>query len=296
MSAQVTMLDYPALRLGEAPIWDPRARRYYFVDAAAAQIHSLDPETLDARVWQFESRTSSFALREQGGFIVALATGVYLTDEDGDHLELVADPEAEAEHRSDYNDGKVDPVGRFVFDSANLPQPGLAPQGGLYSLDPSGNLLVLDREITIGNGPCWSLDGRTLYHGDSMRYEIHAYDYDIGSGAASNKRVFADTSDLGGIPDGATVDSDGCIWVAICEGGKIARYSPEGELMRTVEMPVSLVSSVTFGGDDLDALLVTSIDPKTMTTMDLPAEELGGRLFLVTGLGTTGRAEPRFPG
>lgn len=296
MSVQVTEVDYPALRLGEGPIWDVETRRYYFVDAAAFQIHSLDPAAGDARVWQFASRTSSFALRERGGFIVALDTGVYLTDEHGEHLELVADPEADKPHRSDYNDGKVDPAGRFVFDSANLPQPGLAPQGGLYSVDAEGRLLVLDSEITIGNGPCWSPDGSTLYHGDSLRHEIYAYDYDVASGQASNKRVFADTRELGGIPDGATIDAEGCLWVAICQGGVVVRYSPAGELLRTVEVPVSLASSVTFGGEHLDELLVTSIDPATMTTMDLPAEERGGRLFLVTGLGVTGRAEPRFPG
>lgn len=288
---QVVELEYPKLLLGEGPIWDEPTQRFYFVDAARFELHAYDPVSGESSVLSFGSRIGSIALRESGGFIVALAEGLFACDEDGGNLTLLVDPEAGNEPRSDYNDGKVDHRGRFLLGGANLPREGEAPRANLYSIEPDGSVQILEREITISNGPCWSLDGKTLYHADSLRHEVYAYDYDLDSGAVSNKRVFATTHDLGGIPDGATVDAEGCLWVAICEGGRVVRFSPEGELLRTVHIPTPLTTSVCFGGADLDQLLVTSIDP---TWAGKPAHPSGGALFLVTDLGVRGLPSRRF--
>ena len=100
-------------------------------------------------------------------------------------------------------------------------------RGKLYALDPgSVQLREIDRGIALSNGPCWSVDNATFYHADSIAKTIFAYDYDPAAGTLSNRRVFAGTAELGGIPDGATVDAENHVWSAICEGGKLVRFRP----------------------------------------------------------------------
>jgi sugar lactone lactonase YvrE len=115
-----------------------------------------------------------------------------------------------------------------------------------------------------------------------------------------NRRTFVNTSDLGGLPDGATVDADGLVWIAVFRAGKIAVYRPDGRLERVIDMPVRLVSSVAFGGPDLDRLYVTTIahDVAGGAHGDGAgaADDLAGSLFVVEGLGVRGRPEPSFAG
>ena len=117
--------------------------------------------------------------------------------------------------------------------------------------------------------------------------------YDPATGAASSRRVFVDTREFGGMPDGATVDADGRIWMALFRAGKVGVFHPDGKLDRLIDLPVKLVSSVAFGGPDLDRLFVTSLDPSFMNE---PAEPGGGDLFVIDGLGARGLPEPLYAG
>ena len=97
--------------------------------------------------------------------------------------------------------------------------------------------------------------------------------------------------DLGGIPDGATVDADGHVWSAICEGGKIVRFRPDGSIERVIDFPQKLPGSVMFGGPALDRLFVPTLSP---AFMGREADPLDGATFVIDGLGITGLPEPRF--
>ena len=100
---------------------------------------------------------------------------------------------------------------------------------------------------------------------------------------------------FGGLPDGATVDAEGRVWVAICGGAKVVCFEPDGAVARVIDMPVPLVSSVMFGGPDLDKLYVTSIDGAAIGR-NVPRDAQSGGLFVVEGLGVRGLPEPRFAG
>ncbi len=277
--------------VGEGPLWDVAEQALYFIDIVGKVVHRYDPRTAQTRSWNVGQIIGSMALRESGGAIVALKEGIFTLNFDSGNVELLA----KARHsnpRAQMNDGKVDRRGRFVVGSGDSDIRNCQPYGSLYSLRADGTLHELDREIAISNGPCWSPDNKTFYFSDSLPYRIYAYDYDLETGEVANRRQFADTRELGGIPDGATVDSDGLVWMAICEGAKVVAFRPDGKVERTIEMPVKLPGSVMFGGPDLDELYVTSIDPRLVGR----EPDGGGDMFIVTGLGARGIAEPRYAG
>jgi sugar lactone lactonase YvrE len=192
-----------------------------------------------------------------------------------------------------FNDGKVDRRGRFVLGSCCTDLANPRPIGGVLSLGTDRKIVRLDSDILFSNGPCFSPDGRTFYFSDSGRNVCYAYDYDEETGTLSNKRLFADTRALGGMPDGATVDSDGRVWIAIFRGGKVVAFRPDGRIERIVEMPVKLSVSVMFGGERLDQLFVTTIDPRFFGE---GPEEGAGDLYVIEGLGVRGLPEPRYAG
>ena len=133
------------------------------------------------------------------------------------------------------NDGKVDRRGRFFAGSMDTMEEG--PSGGLYRLDPDFSVTRIDSGIICSNGPCWSPDDRTFYFADTWTGEIWAYDYDIATGAATNRRTFVrvDTS-KGGAADGSTVDAEGYLWNALVYDGRLVRYAPDGTVDRIIDM------------------------------------------------------------
>jgi L-arabinonolactonase len=123
---------------------------------------------------------------------------------------------------------------------------------------------------------------------------MYAYDYDIETGAVSNRRVFVSARDMAGTFDGATVDEEGYVWSALVFGGRVVRFAPDGTLDRVVEFPVRNLTSVMFGGANLDTLYVTTMG-RPMWGIPQKERDKGG-LFAISGLGVRGIAEPRFGG
>lgn len=294
---KIIRLEAPRCAGGENPTWDPARQVLHYIDNSGRKVHTFDPASGASRSLEMPAVITTLVLRRGGGAVVTLRSGVHFLDLDTGELELVhalPDPPPHV-----FNDGKVDGRGRFVIgaSTANFANPG--PDGGLFRLDPDGGLSRLDSGIHFSNSPCWSPDGRTLYFSDSWISTTYAYDYDVETGGVGDRRPFVNTSALGGLPDGATVDADGLFWVAVFRAGKIAAYRPDGGLERVIDMPVKLVSSVAFGGPALDRLYVTTIahDVAAAAQGDSePADEQAGSLFVIEGLGARGRPEPSFAG
>jgi sugar lactone lactonase YvrE len=289
---RIQRTNAPRCRVGEGPVWDTREQALYCVDIVGKVVHRYDPTSDATRTWNVGKVIGSMALREQGGAVVALKDGLYTLDFESGAVEPHALPK-DLNPRVQFNDGKVDRRGRFVVGSGDSQLRDTQHLGSLYRLDADASLTELDTRIAISNGPCWSPDNETFYFSDSLIYSIYAYDYDIETGAVANRRLFADTRQLGGIPDGATVDRDGLMWMAICEGAKVVAFNPSGKIERVIDMPVKLPASVMFGGPDLDLLYVTTIDP---TLLGRNAEDGGGDTWVIEGLGARGIPEPRYAG
>lgn len=277
--------------LGEGPLWDVVEERLYWIDSLGKAIWSCDAQGRDVRWWPVPDHIGSMALRQQGGAVLALRNGFHLFDFATGEATPVADPEADRP-RTRFNDGKVDRRGRFVAGSMDYDEQD--PICGLYSLHTDRSCHRLDEGIIVSNGPCWSPDGRTFYFADTWKNAIYAYDYDLATGTPTNKRVWVSTENDPGAPDGSTVDEQGFLWNAQVYGNRILRYAPDGHVDRVIEFPVKSLTSVMFGGPDLDILYVTSMARPIKGVA--PKEAEAGHLFAVRGLGVRGLPEPRFAG
>jgi sugar lactone lactonase YvrE len=162
------------------------------------------------------------------------------------------------------NDGICDPQGRFWAGTmAYAETPGA---GRLYRLELDGSCTLVLDGLTISNGMGWSPDGTIMYLADSGVGDVFAFDFDPSGGTLDQRRTFVHVGTPGAAPDGLTVDSDGDVWVALWNGGAVARYAPDGSLRETVPVPVDRPTSCAFGGRDGATLFVTTsregLDPR----------------------------------
>jgi L-arabinonolactonase len=271
--------------LGEGPYWDVADQVLYFVDIKESCIWCYNPATEQFRSWETPKQPAAITRMESGGFVAALADGFYSFDIECGSFTPIATVAALGEMEQ-FNDAKVDRQGRFVAGGSAKKR---EPIASLYSFDGRA-VATLDTGFVICNGPCWSVDGKTLYIADTIPNKIYAYDYDTQTGVIANKRLLVDCANIGGLADGATVDAAGRIWMAFCGEGKIACFNPDGSIDRVLDTGVKWVSSVQFGGANLDRLFVTSFDPAKAAGR--PADDSSGYLYVIDGSGTTGLAEP----
>lgn len=280
---------------GEGPVWDVEEQALYWVDIPAGLVHRFDPATGANRSWDIGEPVGCLAVRRTGGLVLATQSGFWLFDPDTGQRTAVADPEA---HLPDnrFNDGTTDRQGRFWAGTMNEGS-DQAPTAGVYRLEADLRWQQYTDGLVITNGLAFSPDGRSMYFSDSFpeTRTIWACDYDPDTGTPSNRRVFFDTGEVGGVPDGGTVDADGCYWSAAVGGWQLLRLTPDGDLDRVVELPVEKPTKPMFGGPDLDVLYVTSIGEDLNPGTEDRQPRAGG-LFAVTGLGVRGVPQTRFPG
>lgn len=289
MATVECVLDGKA-RIGEGVLWDDRDQAVWWVDIEAPTLNRLDPATGRNRAWTMPSRIGCFAFREGGGFVVALEDGFHLFDPEAGTFRHIHDPEPD-KPANRMNDGAVDSRGRFL--AGTMPMGPREPVGAFHRLGTDLKVETLLTGLRVSNGAAFSPDGRTFYFSDSEPSvrTIWACDYDPDSGAVSNRRVFVDTSGMPGRPDGAACDVDGCYWMAGVGGWQVVRFTPEGRVDRTIEMPVEKPTKVTFGGAGLDTLYVTSIGEGMGSD---PRQPQAGGLFAVRVPGMQGLPTWRF--
>jgi sugar lactone lactonase YvrE len=276
--------------IGEVPQWDARDQCLSWADILKPAFHRYTPATGEVRSWRPPEKFGSYALRDHGALLVAARGGMAVWDPETGRFERVSEPEADRPDNI-LNDGRCDKNGRFVVGSMDKTLAG--PNGRLWQVSSGrGTVLLQDHGIFLPNALCWSPDGRTLYFGDTHTQLIHAYDYDPASGAIANRRLFADTSSLPGEPDGASVDAQGYLWNARFDGGCIVRFAPDGSVDQVVQLAVSRPTHVTFGGQDLRTLYITTARFR-LSPEALAREPMAGGL-LAAQVGVAGLPEPLF--
>jgi sugar lactone lactonase YvrE len=275
--------------LGEGPVWVEREQALYWVDIKGYRILRLNAPG-DWSEWPTPIRIGSIAPRAAGGFVAGTEDGFAFVDLDEGRFEVFANPDEERPGNR-FNDGKTDARGRFW--AGTMDDREREASGRLYRLDADLSWRAVDEGYRVTNGPAFDHRRGRMYHSDSALQRIYAFDVHT-DGSLGERSLFAQFGEGDGFPDGMTVDSDGCLWVAFWDGWCVRRISPEGAVMEDVRLPVQRPTSCAFGGPDLDRLYVTS------ARIDLDEEALrmqpcAGGLFLVEP-GVRGIAQAPFAG
>lgn len=260
--AQIERIGTDAHTLGECPLWSVEESALYWEDIEGRRIHRFDLSTGVSEHRDLPGRPGSFAMSPTSGALtVAMDTSlVHLDWASGETTKVLQIEDSRLGNRA--NDGRCDPLGRFVVGTM-WPNPDERKyNGSLYRIDTDGSIETLESDVGIPNGLVFDHERRRMYWADTFRATVWVWDYDVETGERSNKRVFFDYQASGarGLPDGACLDAAGCYWSASVNGWALTRITPDGLIDTVIDLPVAMPTMPAFGGDDLSTIFVTSID------------------------------------
>jgi xylono-1,5-lactonase len=236
----------------EGPVWDP-GRGLYFSDVVNGGVHLLDGDGTVSLVVPKRRGIGGMALHAAGGLVVGGRDIAHVADGvTRSLLALDSIPGA-----TGFNDLATDRVGRiYVGSLAFRVFGGEAPKPGhLHVIDLDGTMRTLSDGVLLTNGLGFSPDGKLLYHCDARASVVRVYDVKA-DGSVGPWRSFASLGD--GVPDGLKVASDGSVWVADAHGGRVAVFNPDGTHRRDVAVPLPMVTSLCYGGEDLRDLYIVT--------------------------------------
>lgn len=279
--------------VGESPRWDAAEQVVYWLDIwDNPAVFRFQPSTSGFTRWAPGLPVTGQARREAGGFVFATRQGIYFWDEHTGKSQFIHDPEAN-NRPVRFNDGSADRAGRFWAGSTNADDQ-FRPEGSLYRMTPGGSVQKMAGGLACSNGLGWSPDNKTMYVTVQFAYELLAFDFDLESGEIINRRSFAKVLEADGLPDGLTVDAEGCVWSAQWGGWRLTRYDPDGKIERVVKLPVPNPTSCVFGGPDLKGLYVTTAWLGLSDAERRAAPESGDLFVVHTDI--RGLPEPMFAG
>ncbi|HKK73922.1 MAG TPA: SMP-30/gluconolactonase/LRE family protein [Saprospiraceae bacterium] len=284
-------LSVPTSLLGEGPVWDEQNQRIYWVDILNGLIYTYHPVTRAYRQWEVPGMVGAIALCEDGRMITALRSGFVFVDLDSGAVEPIIDPEA---HLSDnrFNDGKCDPAGRFWAGTMDTNEQ--AATGSLYSLSADLNCTKRLSAVTISNGLAWTSDHKTMYYIDTPTLSVAAFDFELATGAITNRRTVIEIPEEEGFPDGMCIDTEDKLWIAHWGGWQVARWDPlGGKKLSSIRLPAAQITSCAFGGIALEDLYITSAKVG-LSEAQQKEQTLAGSLFVIENCGYQGRPATRF--
>ena len=290
---QIQSIHNPICHLAECPIWNAGEKALYWTDILEKRIWKYDPHSRAAkREWEGSLMVGGFAFAKSNDIVMCTHKGVYLLprqrgeQENQDPGLLFDIPMAEGER---FNDITTDPRGRIFAGTLIKGR----KEGILYRLERGKSPVVVLEEIGTSNGMTFSLDLKHFYHTDSRARTITRYSYDIETGDIEDPSIIYNGLEQNGAPDGITMDTEGCIWVACWRGGKVLRIDVQGKIVRELSVPATQASSVVFGGEQMNELYITTAcegGTDLARGLDQMGRYLGGEVFH-TCLDVVGRQE-----
>lgn len=279
--------------VGESPRWDVEEQAIYWLDIwDNPAVFRFRPATGEFTRWKPGLPVTGQARRAQGGFVFATRAGLYTWDDRTGQSQFIHDPEAN-NRPVRFNDGSADRMGRFWAGSTHADDQ-FRPEGSLYRVGIDHGVQKMAGGLACSNGLGWSPDNTTMYVTAQFAYELLAFDFDPVSGEIANRRSFARVPKADGLPDGLTVDAEGCVWSAQWGGWRLTRYDPDGKIERVVKLPVPNPTSCVFGGPDLTDLYVTTAW-LLLSDDERRAAPGSGDLFVIH-TDIRGLPEPKFAG
>lgn len=296
---QAEMVLDARAQLGECPLWSVAEQCLYWIDIAGRRVHRYDPATGLDRVWWVPCEPGCIALAEKGGLMAALRDGFYRFYPQEGLLDKLADAPYDSRDMR-FNDGRCDSAGRFW--AGAMYEPRTTELASMVCLERGATRLgwgpQQDLGVKVSNGLAFSADGTSLFQSDTPNHVIYRFTFDAASGQVGERKVFArlpvkgEEAVYGGRPDGAALDAEGCYWSAQYEGGRVLRFSPQGEIIGVVRVPVTRPTMIAFGGADLRTLYITSAREGAPDD-ELALQPQAGGIFAVR-LDVSGRPEPLY--
>jgi D-xylonolactonase len=283
------------LCLGEGLIWDAHSAAFWFVDIYGRMVYQYRPGAEIISSWSVPEEIGwLIPASESNIWIGGLRSGVARLEFGKDLIiDWIAQPFKEIQSMR-LNDAKADSLGNIWAGSMNQDDES-RPDGNLFRLSPSGMLTIHDSGYCVANGPAISPCEQLLLHSDSARRTIYAFDFNKHNASITNKRVWRVFSQSEGLPDGMNFDAQGNLWVAHWGSGLVSCFSLDGDLLDRVSFPVSRVTNISFGGENLTRLLVTTAS-YGLSTKQLALEPLAGAIFEIHGHGKKGFLANSFGG
>jgi sugar lactone lactonase YvrE len=264
----------------ESPVWDATRETLWYIDIQGQRLLGYRPRDGVERQIMLPLMPGFVVPARDGTLVLGLENGLWRCDPDGPTLDHVVPVEAD-DQRTRLNEGKADAAGRIWFGS--MDKHGLhGAIGSLYRWSGESGVVTLRTGVGVPNCIDFAPDGRTQYFADTPTRRIEATDVDPATGELEQARAFVDCAE--GAPDGATIDAEGALWVAMVGAGCVNRYLPDGTLDRRLPLPVSRPTSIAFGGPDLTTLFVTS-QRRFLGPEALASEPLAGALIVMSGAG-----------
>ena len=274
--------------LGEGPLWDPIALALYWVDSLAPALYRFDYQTQETQAWPLSGKSiGSLAIREQGGLILAMDHGFYFFSIETGKTQLINEP-LKGRRGVRFNDGKVDPFGSFIAGGMNIDHSEIEDCPA-YRLTKDLQVEEILNGFSTFNGPCFNKTGTRLYLTGRPGAGIEMLPYFSDQQPGPAKTIFDGINS-----DGATIDNQGYLWTAQWSDQCIVRLTPSGEEDARINISDQIVSSVMFGGPDLDQIYVTTVGAQVSGAK--PSSPMAGQTLVVEGAGYTGRPEPMFKG
>jgi sugar lactone lactonase YvrE len=265
------LIFYAGSTLLEGPCWDEQSQVIYCVSIEQSLIYRFEPSTGNVKSFATNGHVGCAVIDTDGMLLSAEKGGIYRINPDSGARSFIGQFEEKEYMR--YNDGKLDPVGRFLVGTKGYHQdfPG---EGKLFSYDGS-SLKPIVHNTTISNGIGFNEAHDKMYFIDTPTKKVGRYSYDIKSGTAEFDQYVVEIEGEGW-PDGLCVDIDDNIWVAEWEGSRVCKWNPEtGKKLSEIQLPCSRVTSCCLGGKEKDHLYITTAKD------DGNAEPLAGGLFRV---------------
>lgn len=258
--------------LGESPVWHVSDNAFYWLDIDKGLLYKYPFNSGNYKVFGLGVKAGCIAPAKNGQLIVATSNGLAYWSENSGLSEKLLTFFPENDMRM-MNDGKVDSNGSFWVGSK-----GPANTAALYRVNPDFSYQTMISNATISNGLDWSPDDKLFYYCDSGVSKIVSYRFSAQTQAISNPELFYERQ--GCTPDGLTVDSEGNIWAAIWGGSQVVGLRPSGEVFYNIQLPVTLATSLAFGGPQFNQLLITTARTG-LTPSQLADQPLAGSVFCV---------------
>jgi sugar lactone lactonase YvrE len=280
------MTEYRARRataetfqLAEGPVWDAEADRLLWVDIPAGEVLTglLEGDSISVTGRRAFGESVGAVLPADDGRLAVLGRQhVLLAADDGSVVAgpaVVPDPA-----RSRTNDAAVDPGGRLLV--GTHPLEGADGPEALVQVT-GERVRLLDDDLLLSNGLCWSPDGGSFYSIDTLTSTVWVRDYDVVTGETGPRRVHLGPADLPGpMPDGMCCDTDGLLWIAFWGDGAVHRIAGDGTVVDTVRVDAPHTTSMAFAGPGLSTLVITTAR-EDLTDSRLAAAPGSGALFTV---------------